>query len=288
MLNCLDNWNNLKDSSKNVKEKRRDKKVRFKSQFPPREPSIACIRKNEPLDKNVIDYFASILMQQSEKSLNMHNLEFMSRRYHTTQLELRERWHSVAKFSIILDSEFLEKVISINESIEYDMIDLSLLYMINKSKKKTIRHIIIPCWVSNTWIIIWIELYSFEIQILSPKILNENILDIFVPKLTDYIKNSKWFEHNFEYLNTNLKMSWDINNMDIQKIDCTLQAKNIDSGVLICYYMFAKYQGIIPINIELFSKKRRDILFKCIRKKDLSFLSKLFYSDPQNMLAKKL
>ena len=160
--------------------------------------------------------------------------------------------------------------------------------MINKYKKLTIRHVLIPYFVSNTWILIWIEYFSFEIQILSPKVLKLSILEEFTPKLTDDIKNSKWFENNFDYIQNILKLSCDINNIVVEQIDCTLQVENYDSGVLICYYMFAKYQGIIPINIELFSKKRREILFRSIRKKDLSFLSKLFYSDPQSKLAKQL
>ena len=50
-------------------------------------------------------------MHQPENWLNMHKLEFMPKRYDTTELELRERWHLVAKYSVILDSDFLEKII---------------------------------------------------------------------------------------------------------------------------------------------------------------------------------
>ena len=240
------------------------------------------------MDSNVINYFASILMHQHENWLNLHKLEFMPKRYDTTELELRERWHSVAKYSVILDSDFLDKITNQKSKVDYEKLDIALLDMIDRHKKLTIRHVLIPYFVSNTWILIWIEYYSFEIQILSPKVLKLSILEEFTPKLTDYIKNSKWFENNFDYIQNILKLSCDINNIVIQQIDCTLQVENYDSGVLICYYMFAKYQGIIPINIELFSKKRREILFRSIRKKDLSFLSKLFYSDPQTKLAKQL
>ena len=284
----LNNCTNLNDNSNNIKEKKREKKVRFKFQLPPREPDISCIKKSKQLNSSVINYFASILMHQPENSLNLHNLEFMPKRYDTTELELRERWHSVAKYSVILDSDFLDKITNQKSKVDYEKLDIALLNMIDMHKKLTIRHVLIPYFVSNTWILIWIEYYSFEIQILSPKVLKLSILEEFTPKLTDYIKNSKWFENNFDYIQNILKLSCDINNIVVQQIDCTLQFENYDSGVLICYYMFAKYQGIIPINIELFSKKRREILFRSIRKKDLSFLAKLFYSDPQTKLAKQL
>ena len=77
-----------------------------------------------------------------------------------------------------------------------------------------------------------------------------------------------------------------INNLSIQIIDWTLQINDNDSGVLACLYIFAKYQGILPINIELFSKKRREILFRWLRDKDLAKLTSLFYEMPQTKLLK--
>ena len=59
--------------------------------------------------------------------------------------------------------------------------------------------------------------------------------------------------HNFEYIKSSLDLAIDINDISIQKIDSTLQNKSNDSGV--CIYMYAKYQGFMPINIELSSKK---------------------------------
>ena len=152
----INNCTNLNDNSKNYKEKKREKKVRFKSQLPPREPDISCIKKSKQLDSNVINYFVLILMHQPENWLNLHKLEFMSKRYDTTELELRERWHSVAKYCVILDSDFLEKIINQKSKTDYDKFDIALLDMINKYKKLTIRHVLIPYFVSNTWILIWI------------------------------------------------------------------------------------------------------------------------------------
>ena len=87
--------------------------------------------------------------------------------------------------------------------------------------------------------------------------------------------------HNFDYIKSSLDLAIDINDISIQKIDCTLQNKSNDSGVMVCIYMYAKYQGFMPINIELSSKKRRETLFRAIRRKNFSHLATLFYEYPQ-------
>ena len=73
------------------------------------------------------------------------------------------------KYSLILKSAFINKLVACWEE-DYDNMDLWILKMIKAESKKTIRHILIPYNYVDTWILIWIEFYSFEIQILSPKI----------------------------------------------------------------------------------------------------------------------
>ena len=105
------------------------------------------------MDSSIIDYFASILLNNSKNKLEMHKLDFIAKRYKETNNVLKKRSKAVEMYSLILDSAFLSKLVS-SDKIDYNSMDLWLLKMINNSRKSTIRHIIIPYCLLGTWILI--------------------------------------------------------------------------------------------------------------------------------------
>ena len=210
---------------------------------------------------------------------------FIAERYESSSNDFINKSKWVSNCTLIVDTTFMDSLMETYVE-RYNNVDYLLRKMIREQHKKTIRHILIPFYVSKTWILLDVELYAKEIQVFSPKIVNKKEVELHINKLKNYISNSIWFKRNIDTITScDLLITPTKINFNVKLMKGTMQTFENDSGVLVCLYIYAKYQGISPIYINLYSSKRRQHLYKAIRDNNIEKLHLLFNKAPQTNLS---
>ena len=210
---------------------------------------------------------------------------FIVERYESSSSDFINKSKWVSDCTLIVDTTFMDSLMETYVE-RYNNVDYLLRNMIRMQYKKIIRHILIPFYVSKTWILLAVELYAKEIQVYSPKIVNKKEIELHINKLKNYISNSIWFKRNIDTISSyDLLITPTKINFNVKLMQSTMQTYENDSGVLVCLYIYAKYQGISPIYINLYSSKRRQYLYKAIRDDNIEKLHLLFNKAPQMNLS---
>ena len=223
-------------------------------------------------------------MNTSHKDMLLWRQSFIAERYGCSSDYFIKKSKWVSEWILIAKSTFMESLMGVYNE-RYNHIDYLFRNMIKSQYKTTIRHILIPLYVSKTWILLAVELYAKEIQVFTPKVVSKKEIDTYINKLKNYTSNSIWFQLNIDSIS-----SWDLLIMptkvcfNVKLMQSAMQTFDNDSGVLVCLYIYAKYQGISPIYINLYSSKRRQYLYKSIRDESIAKLHLLFNIAPQTNL----
>ena len=210
---------------------------------------------------------------------------FIAERYESSSSDFINKSKWVSDCTLIVDTTFMDSLMETYVE-RYNNVDYLLRKMIREQHKKIIRHILIPFYVSKAWILLDVELYAKEIQVFSPKIVSKKEIVSYINKLKNYISNSIWFKRNIDTIaSCDLLITPTKINFNVKLMQSTMQTFENDSGVLVCLYIYAKYQGISPIYINLYSNKRRQYLYKTIRDDNLEKLHLLFNKAPHTNLS---
>ena len=187
----------------------------------------------------------------------------------------------VSKITLFLDTAFSKQLFD-SQTVDIDYIDLGLIKTKRTQNKKLIRRLMIPLFLDKEkhWILIYINVYSFEIQIFDSWVsCKTNYISIL--KRINYIANkSRVFWEIIKELKIEEIIDKDKNQTDtkfhLNIIDCPKQMNKYDWGVYIWIFMYLLYQ-MIPISVKILQKKliRREIFQEACNYKVI-WLSKLF------------
>ena len=244
--------------------------------------SLSLLKSLKPLDATLIDCFSEILMTKPFSSFKLSSEKFIADRYFLDIEAFKQRARSVLSHSLILDSDFVT-TLTITKPQRFSNADLWIIKMINKYSRATIRQIIIPLYILGIWILISIELYSLQIRIYNPVKYFKLDISKYLNAINEYIAKSEWFQHNSSIVQSKIKLDSDISSLEIKEIPCSFQIDKCDSGVMICLIMYSLCQGIKPHNINLFSKRRRYVLYKAFRDSNIDKVATLFNKESQSI-----
>ena len=244
--------------------------------------NLNILKSEKDLNDILINFFTEILMNQSYSSFKLWCQEYISERYKWEKNKFILAWKNTMRQSVILNSDFIPSLMKTDKK-KYDNFDLWLIKTITKNKKNSIKQIIIPAFISNIWMIIYIEIYSLQIYIYNPINNAKTNLLPYINKLQEYINQSRWFLHNYTIT------AWELNlkgEFKIVNVPWSFHVFHYDTGVIAWLIMYTLYQGIKPINIDQFSKRRRRVLYKTFRDVNIDNIYKLFYKDTQTLRIK--
>ena len=240
--------------------------------------SLSLLKSVKPLDSTLIDCFSEILMTKPFSAFKLSSEKFIADRYLLGIEAFKQRARSVLNKTIILDSDFVATLM-ISKPQRFSNADLWIIKMVNKYSRATIRQIIIPLCVCGIWILISIELYSLQIRIYNPVKYFKLDIAKYLNPIKEYIAKSEWFQHNSSIVESKFKPNGSISSLEIKEIPCAYQIEKSDSGVMVCLFMYSLCQGIKPLNINLFSKRRRYVLYKAFRDSNIDKVVTLFNKD---------
>ena len=173
----------------------------------------------------------------------------------------------VTKTTIFWNTDFSHKVFYA-KNIIIDFVDLGLINLKRQQKWDLIRRILIPLFLEKEkhWILINLDLYSFEIQIYDSFVSTDiKYTDIHKminriaarSQIIDQIKKELIMEKVLDknWLKKDLKFK-------LKVVDWPKQMNKYDWGVYACMFMYLLYQLIpISVKIEQVKKRRRSILW---------------------------